>query len=97
MNITNFWDMWDFAAHGFEVPLGVHSECKKIARKVMGVRESWQACQRPLSLKSPIESNPIPPAVLCSVCIDLFKLLLVGQDGQILDTLIVCVDRHSGG
>ena len=33
---------------------------------------------------------------MCSVCLDLFSLTPVEQNGQILDTLIVCVDRHSG-
>ena len=62
----------------------------------MEVCESCQACQRPHSLKSPIESTPVPPAVMCSVCMYLFSLPPVVQDGKILDTLIVCVDRHSG-
>ena len=61
----------------------------------MGVCESCQACQRPRSLKSPIESTPVPPAVMCSVCMYLFSLPPVVHDGKILDTPIVCVDRHS--
>ena len=69
---------------------------KKIAREVMGVCESCQACQRPRSFKSTIKSTPVPPALMCSVCLELFSLPPVEQNGQILDTLIVCVDRHSG-
>ena len=64
--------------------------------KIMGMCEACQACQRPRSLKSPIESTPIPPAPMASVAIDLFQLPLVGWEGQNYDTLIVCVDRHSG-
>ncbi len=75
---------------------GSISSAKRFAREVMGACETCQACQRPRSLKAPIKSTPIPPAVMCSVCIDLFSLPPVSQDGQILDTLIVCVDRHSG-
>ena len=31
-----------------------------------------------------------------SVCMDLFSIPPVEQDGRLLDTLVVCVDRHSG-
>ena len=34
---------------------------KKFAKEVMGVCEACHACQRPRSLKSRIESTPIPP------------------------------------
>ncbi len=76
---------------------GCITSARRFAREVMGACETCQACQRPRSLKAPIKSTPIPPAVMCSVCIALFfSLPLVDLDGQILDTLIVCVDRHSG-
>ena len=69
---------------------------KKIAREVMGVCESCQACQRPRSLNFLIASTPIPPAIMSSVCIDLFSLPPVVRDKKLGDSLIVCVDRHSG-
>ena len=47
-------------------------------------------------MKAPIKSTAVPPATMASVCIDLFSLPKVDLEGQILDTLIVCVDRHSG-
>ena len=69
---------------------------KRFAREVMGGCETCQASKRPHTLKAPIKSTPIPPAPMASVCMDLFSLPRVELDGQILDTLIVCVDRHSG-
>ena len=33
---------------------------------------------------------------MSSVCIDLFSLPPVEKNGKLFDTLIVCVDRHSG-
>ncbi len=69
---------------------------KKIAQGVMGVCETCQACLKAPLFKYHIKYTPILPAVMCSVCIDLFSLPPVDLDGQILDTLIVCVDKHSG-
>ena len=66
------------------------------ARLVMGACEVCQACQRPRTLKSPVESTPIPPAAMISVAIDLFRLPPVEFEGVLWDSLIVCVDRHSG-
>ena len=56
---------------------------KKFAREVMGVCESCQACQRTRSLKSPIESTLIPPAIMSSVCMDLFSLPPVVRDKKL--------------
>eukprot|EP00667_Euglena_gracilis_P000113 EG_transcript_113 len=55
-----------------------------------------QASVRGESLKGPIESTPIPPALMTSVAIDLFRMPRVLHDGGEYDTLALCVDRHSG-
>ena len=99
MTTINFWDMSDFREFGHTWRSGIIGEQfgrKKIAREVMGVCDSCQACQRNRSLKYPIESTPIPPAIMSSVCMDFFSLPPVVRDKKLWDTLIVCVDRHSG-
>ncbi len=68
----------------------------KFAKEVMGGCEACQACQKPHTLRTKIEFTPIPPAVMVSVSMDLFKLPPVMWEGVTYDTLIVCVDRHSG-
>ena len=46
--------------------------------------------------QSPYRVNPGPPTLMASVAMDLFHLPAVKWEGETLDTLIVCVDRHSG-
>jgi len=58
--------------------------------------EVCEACQKPRSLKMPIESTPIPPAPMASVAMDLFSLPPVESEGVKYDMVSVCVDRHSG-
>ena len=56
-----------------------------------------QACEHPnWSGNSPIDHTPIPPHIMSSVAIDIFSLPTVEWKGQSFDSLLVCVDRHSG-
>ena len=66
--------------------------CEKVARQC----ETCQACSRDIHLKGPVEFTPIPPAIMSSVAIDLFHLPTVVWEGKTYDTVVVCVDRHSG-
>ncbi len=40
--------------------------------------------------------TPIPPAPFLSVCVDIFSLTEVSWQNQSYDSLVLCVDRHSG-
>ena len=71
-------------------------EAKKFAQRVMGLCETCQACQRPQSLKRMVESTPMPPRLMVSVALDLFRMPTVIFQGEKFDTISVCVDRHSG-
>ena len=68
----------------------------KFDTEVMGDCEACKACQKPRTLQTKIECTPIPPAVMVYVSMDLFKLPPVRWEGVTYDSLIVCVDRHSG-
>jgi hypothetical protein len=81
---------------GVRYDWGDFARAQKLAKTIMGVCESCQACQRPHTLRAPIQSSPVPPAIMVSVAMDLFHLPTVNWEGQSYDTLIVCVDRHSG-
>lgn len=72
------------------------AQAKEFTKKVMGQCQTCQACSRAVSLESAVEPTPIPPAVMQSVAIDLFSMPLVRFEGQTFDTMVVCVDRHSG-
>jgi len=71
-------------------------EANQFTQWVSSQCETCQACQRATQLKGPIQPTPIPKAVMHSVALDLFRMsqTVVGQ--QTFDTMIVCVDRHSG-
>ena len=68
----------------------------KFAKGVMRECESCQACQKPGDLHGVLEATPIPPAVMSSVALDLFDMPPVEYEGTIFNTMVVCVDRHSG-
>ena len=91
---VGFERLWSHISHRFGWSNDI--EAKKMAEKVMKECEACQACQPPLSLKARIRPFPIPPFVMSHVAIDLFKLPPVEFEGEKFDTLIVCVDRHSG-
>ncbi len=40
--------------------------------------------------------TPIPPAPFLSVCVDIFSLTEVSWQNQSYDSLVLCVNRHSG-
>ena len=82
LNRTNFWAD-AHAARNF---------CERVARQC----ETCQACMRATHLKGPVEFTPIPPHIMSSVAIDLFHLPEVVWEGKPYDTIILCVDRHSG-
>ena len=45
--------------------------------------------------QSPHIVNPGPPTPMASLTMDLFHLPAIEWEGETLDTLIVCVNRHS--
>ena len=71
-------------------------ETKKFTDTVMSQCESCQACQRPQRLKGPIVYTPIPPGIMESVAIDVFRMPEVEFENRKFDTMVACVDRHSG-
>ena len=62
----------------------------------MGECVTCQASQRGVVLKTLIESTPIPPKAMAHVAIDLFRMPRVLFEGEEYDSVVVCVDRHSG-
>ena len=86
--------LWSHMGHRFE---WAEVETAKIfCRTVTKECDSCQASQQPLTLRAKLRPYPIPPQVMAHVAIDLFKLPEVEYEGQKFDTLIVCVDRHTG-
>ena len=71
-------------------------EAKEYARRVGRECTTCQACDPPLSLKTKIRPFPIPSKIMSHVSIDLFKMPRLSKDKIFYDTLIICVDRHSG-
>jgi hypothetical protein len=69
---------------------------KKFVYQVMGQCETCQASQRAFRLAGPMEPTPVPPRIMTHVAIDLFHMGLVKHDSETFDTMVVCVDRHSG-
>ena len=47
-------------------------------------------------MSGPIIFTPIPPGIMVSVAIDIFRMPTVLWEGVKYDTMVVCVDRHSG-
>ena len=91
---VGFQRLWDHMSIRYE--WGNVAWALKFAKEVMGGCEACQACQKLHTLRTKIECTPIPPAVMVSVSMDLFKLPPVGWEGVTYDTLIVFVDRHYG-
>ena len=50
----------------------------------------------PAFLETPLEYTPIPPHIFSSVCLDLVKIGDVDWNDKHFDSILVCVDRHSG-
>ena len=71
-------------------------EAKAFTDVMMSQCESCQACQRSQRLKGPIVHTPIPPGVMESVAIDVFRMPEVGVENRNFDAIVACVDRHSG-
>ena len=69
---------------------------KKFTNVVGEQCETCQATRRARKLAGPWEPTPVPPRLMYSVCLDLFYLPPVEHEGEVFDTLAVCVDRHSG-
>ena len=63
---------------------------------VMQQCEVCQACQRPSRHLGPIAHTPIPPRVMESVALDVFRMPTVIFEKEKFVTMVVCVDRHSG-
>ena len=55
-----------------------------------------QACQRPKTLKAPIEHAPIPSRAMQSVALDIMMMPRVQHHKKLYDAVMVCVDRHTG-
>ena len=58
--------------------------------------EVCQAVQRPYRLSGPMESTPVPERIMYHMAMDLFHMPKVVEGPEIFDTMVVCVDRHSG-
>ena len=69
----------------------------QLSQRMIALCEVCQACEHPHhSLRLPMEHTPIPPAIMSSVCIDLFQMPPVVWEGVEYDAFAACVDRHSG-
>ena len=71
-------------------------EAKTFAQQIANQCEICQANHRPSRSKGKIVHTPIPPRVMESVAIDLFRMPTVKSGGETFDTMVVCVDRLSG-
>ena len=69
---------------------------KEICEQISKSCPTCQACQRPQALKGVMEPTIIPPGPMISVCLDLFSMPTTKLDDKIFDTIVLCVDRHSG-
>ena len=58
--------------------------------------EVCQACQRPSARDGPIAFTPIPPRIMESVAIEVFMVEKVTHNNKKYDSMVICVDRHSG-
>ena len=72
----------------------------KVFEEVRKVRQSCpicQACDPPnWNLKAPLVPTPIPEHIMTSVCLDVFALPKAQWEGNVFDSLVLCVDRLSG-
>lgn len=68
-----------------------------ISKQIQRQCEICQACEHPHQpLKLRIEPHPIPPAIMSSVAIDIFRMPEIEQDGVPYNCFACCVDRLSG-
>ena len=58
--------------------------------------ETCQACNRPQLLKTKVAYSPIPPKLMVSVALDIFRMPEVILHGKKYESMAICVDRHSG-
>jgi len=73
------------------------AEAKKMAKRVKTECEICQITEASMGpYKAHVRPSPIPPALMSSVCVDLFAMPQVTVGGQKFDTIALCVDRLSG-
>ena len=67
---------------------------------IRAVRAGCLTCQRTVppnvAQAQPLEMSPIPQSIMRSVCLDVFSMDPVEWEGVGYDSVLVCVDRHSG-
>ena len=85
------WDKLSLIYH-FAVP----EKAKEFTWEVGNQCETCQACQRPSAKEGPLAFTPIPPRIMESVAIDVFYVGPTTFEDQRFDSMVVCVDRHSG-
>ena len=72
----------------------------KVFEEVRKLRRSClicQACDPPnWNLKALLVPTPIPEHIMTSVCLDVFALPKAQWEGNVFDSLVLCVDRLSG-
>jgi hypothetical protein len=72
------------------------SLAKSFAFDASKMCDTCQACNRVRTWSAPIVPTPIPPQIMASVAIDLFRMPPTWVSKKLYDTMVVCVDRHSG-
>lgn len=108
---TRYEKLWVLDQHSFLGHVGVDrlwgyikfrfqwadmDRVRRLLRHLLRVCQVCQACQRSTSLKARLRSLPVPAKIMSSVAIDLFSLPEVTSEGAKFNTMVVCVDRHSG-
>ena len=69
----------------------------RISKETQRQCEICQACEHPHQpLKLRIEPHPIPPYIMTSVAIDIFRMPEIEHDGKMYNCFACCVDRLSG-
>ena len=69
----------------------------KICKQTQQLCEICQACEHPHQpLKLRIEPHPIPPSIMTSVAIDIFRMPEFESNGEKYNCFACCVDRLSG-
>ena len=76
----------------FSPKFKVEEEVRKIRKTCV----TCQACDPPTFSETPLEFTPIPPHIFSSVCLDLVKIGDTDWENKHFDSILVCVDRHSG-
>ena len=74
-----------------------HAQALRISKEIQKECEICQACEHPHQpLKLRIEPHPIPPSIMTSVAIDIFRMPEIEHDGKMYNCFACCVDRLSG-